>query len=365
MTDEAVLKWARQLLEGDPSPCQLSCIRRLIFESHTYALADMQLRIEPQVDVHGMQARKLPPAEREARQKEQEKRLAGVMFTPETIPSHHLVDLCVEMAETGILSYLNPESCTSRAQEMQQIKKDTRLQLTTDGTIKVSKTKTEVQCPVATELELRAAYTRRSLALDLAGVASFMNLERWVHHLFVALQRPQPAGFIRVSVAQLIECDKQLFIRASHALLAKLSADDRGEKPFNAYIDKALRDPELQQYIQPLPGRPSSPPVTGTEHRQGKRKRGRSANPAPPRSGPQHRPAPGGQGTSSSQLPKPIQLPPGCVAKMPDGKPICFAYNRGQCKYKGPGQRCARGHHVCYKEGCFRKKPFLECTHSD
>ena len=46
-------------------------------------------------------------------------------------------------------------------------------------------------------------------------------------------------------------------------------------------------------------------------------------------------------------------------------KPICFAYNRGQCKYKGPGQRCARGHHVCYKEGCFRKKPFLECTHSD
>ena len=256
--------------------------------SHTYALADMQLRIEPQVDVHGMQARKLPPAEREARQKEQEKRLAGVMFTPETIPSHHLVDLCVEMAETGILSYLKPESCTSRAQEMQQIKKDTRLQLTTDGTIKVSKTKTEVQCPVATELELRAAYTRRSLALDLAGVASFMNLERWVHHLFVALQRPQPAGFIRVSVAQLIECDKQLFIRASHALLAKLSADDRGEKPFNAYIDKALRDPELQQYIQPLPGRPSGPPVTGTEHRQGKRKRGRSANPAPPSSGPQH-----------------------------------------------------------------------------
>ena len=82
-------------------PFQLSCIRRLIFESHTYALADMQLRIEPQVDVHGLQARKLPPAEREARQKEQEKRLAGVMFTPETIPSHHLVDLCVEMAPAG------------------------------------------------------------------------------------------------------------------------------------------------------------------------------------------------------------------------------------------------------------------------
>ena len=46
VTDEAVLKWARQLLEGDPSPFQLSCVPHLIFESHTYALADMQLRID-------------------------------------------------------------------------------------------------------------------------------------------------------------------------------------------------------------------------------------------------------------------------------------------------------------------------------
>ena len=159
------------------------------------------------------------------------------------------------MAETGILAYLKPESCTSRAQEMQQIKKDTRLQLDTDGTIKLNKTKAEVQCPVASELELRAAYTRRSLAMDLAGVASFLNLERWIHHLFVTLQRPQPTRFTRVSIAQVIECDKQLFIRASHALLAKLGPDDQGEKPFNTYIDKALQDPELMQYVQPLPGR--------------------------------------------------------------------------------------------------------------
>lgn len=118
--------------------------------------------------------------------------------------------------------------------------------------------------------------------MDLAGVAS----EKW-STLFVALQRPQPAG-ARVGIAQLIECDKQLFIRASYALLAKLSRDEKGG--LDAYIERATRPP-------------------------GQRRQG---------------------------------LPTGCVPKMPDGKPICFAYNRGQCKYKGPGQRCARRHHVCY-----------------
>ena len=362
VTDEAVLKWARDLLASDPTPFQLSCIRRLIFESHTYALADMQLRIEPQADIQGS-GRKLPPAEREARQKEQERRLVGVMFAPETVPSHTLVDVCVEMAESGILTYIKPESCTSRAQEMQQIKKDTRLQLEQDGTIKLSKTKADASCNVGTELELRGAYARRSLALDLAGVASYLTMEKWVHNLFVALQRPQPSGFARVALSQIIECDKQMFIRASHALLAKLSRNERGGKPFDAFLEKAMFDPELIQYLQPLQGR-SSPlaAAEGSDKRPPKRRRGRSPQRDP---GAGHPRRPGASPQQTPTAPKTIQLPPGCVPKMADGKPICFAFNRGQCKYKGPGQRCARGHHVCYKEGCFRKKPFIECTHTD
>ena len=363
VTDEAVFKWARDLLEGDPTPFQLSCIRRLIFESHTYALADMQLRIEPQTDVQGS-SRKLPPAEREARQKEQERRLVEVMFAPETVPSHALVDVCVEMAESGILTYIKPEACTSRAQEMQQIKKDTRLQLEHDGTIKLNKTKAEASCNVGTELELRGALARRSLALDLSGVASYLTMEKWVHNLFVALQRPQPPGFSKVALTQIVECDKQLFIRASHALLAKLGRNERGVKPFDTFIERAMFDPELIQYLQPLQGRSSMPslPTEGPDRRPPKRRRGRSPQ-RPPNGGNQPRPGASPQHTSAA--PRTIQLPAGCVPKMADGRPICFAFNRGQCKYKGRGQRCARGHHVCYKEGCFRKKPFIECTHTD
>ena len=46
--------------------------------------------------------RKLPTAERVARQKEQEDRLTGIIFTPEVMPSNKLVDQFVEMASWSI-----------------------------------------------------------------------------------------------------------------------------------------------------------------------------------------------------------------------------------------------------------------------
>ena len=59
-----------------------------------------------------------------ARQREQENRLGGIVYTPETTPSNHLVDLYVEMLESGILAYVKLERCCSRAQEVSAIRKD-------------------------------------------------------------------------------------------------------------------------------------------------------------------------------------------------------------------------------------------------
>ena len=55
------------------------------------ALTDVRLRIESSPDP-AASTRKLATAERVARQKEQEARLGGIIFTPETTPSNHLVD---------------------------------------------------------------------------------------------------------------------------------------------------------------------------------------------------------------------------------------------------------------------------------
>ena len=123
ITDAVLEAWLLKVTTRDLSPYQTSCVRRLVVESHALALNDLQRKVDQPSDPQ-LAARKLPVAERQSRQTEQEQRLQGLIFSPEIIPSHALVDTCVNMVEQGVLSWIKPEDCTSRAQEIQSLKRD-------------------------------------------------------------------------------------------------------------------------------------------------------------------------------------------------------------------------------------------------
>ena len=213
MTDAAFESWVQKVHPDPLEPFQIACIRRLVFESHALALSDMQRKVDPVSEGLGLGHKKLPIAERQARQREQELRLTGLVLSPETLPSHTLVDTCVNMVDTQVLVWIKPEECTSRAQEIQSVKKDARLTLDNDGSLKMSAKTPAAVCQVSSELDLRNAFQRRSLALEQARVCSFRVIEKWVQHLFLAHGRSQPAGFANVTLSQMIECDKQLLLR--------------------------------------------------------------------------------------------------------------------------------------------------------
>ena len=99
-----------------PSTHQVSCINRLLFEAQALSISDMKSRVEPQVDAA---VRKIPAAERIARQEAQK--------SPETTPSHGIADRLVDMLETGVLQYLEPNKFISRAQEIQSRKAPSQL----------------------------------------------------------------------------------------------------------------------------------------------------------------------------------------------------------------------------------------------
>ena len=60
-------------------------------------------------------------------------------------------------------------------------------------------------------MKLRAAWQRRSLAMDLAGLATFSVVESWVQYLFTHLTREQPRGFAKVTLNQLLEMRQEAF----------------------------------------------------------------------------------------------------------------------------------------------------------
>ena len=332
-----------------PADDQLSALRRLFFESHTMALSDVRQRVESSPDPAAA-TRKLPTAERVSRQKEQEARLGGLVFTPETIPANCLVDSFVEMTELGILQYVKPEQCCSRAQEINSIKRDNAVSTDASGLLKLASKSNDPTCEANTELKLRAAWQRKNLAMDLAGLASFEVTEAWVMFLFNHLGREQPKGFSRVSLQQLLDTDRQMYTLAAHKTMGSLQSKPGEKKPLDATITALKDSTEVLQYLTPLPAtRAHDPP--------------KISNPPPAK----HARGDKGSQKGSGKGPKgKAQVPEGCVTHDDENRPLCFAFQNGKCKFKGPaGKRCAKGYHKCYKQGCLRLKPYYLCNHQD
>ena len=296
-------------------------------------------------------SRKLPTAERLARQTAQQSRLGGLIFNPDTIPANQLVDTFVEMLEHNTLTYVKPEQCISRAQEVSSVKKDQTIATDAQGVLKIATKSSEVSCDANSELKLRAAFQRRSLAMDLAGIASYDVIEPWIQFLFSQMLREQPRGFSRVTLQQLIDCDKQLFIMASHLTLGKLQSSPADPKPLDEAIKELKVSHEILQYLSPLPTiKHHEPPPIGPPRPTKVQKVGDDKD---------------GKGKGKGKQSK-INIPDGCTTHDAENKPLCFKFQTGKCSFKGPaGKRCAKGYHKCYKQGCYRPRPYFQCNHAD
>lgn len=353
-SDEKPLKdFLAGILEEEPEGVQLSSLRRLFFESHTLALTDVRQRVESNPDPAAA-TRKLPTAERLARQKEQQGRLGGIIFTPETLPANSLVDLFVEMGELGILSYVKPEQCCSRAQEVSSVKKDPAVSTDSTGLLKLGSKSADPTCEANTELKLRSAMQRRSLAMDQAGLVSFETIEGWIQFLFLQLVKEQPKGFAKVSLQQILDCDKHLFVLASHRTMGDLLGRTGGPKPLDGVIKELMGSNEVLQYLSPLPGaKPQHDPPPFSNFQR------------PPKAQRMDKPGKSGGKGQGGQNNK-FKIPDDAVTHDDENHPLCFGWQFGKCKFKGPpGKRCARGYHKCFKKGCFRLKPYHLCKHTD
>lgn len=327
------------------APGPMASFRRLFWESHTLALAELKQKSE-----HGSDEvmKKLPTAERKARADNQRARLTGVVWGPETEPSHQLVDRFVAMVEENVVSYVKPELCTSRSMEVLNSKSHQTFALSSDGNLKLKQSEQDSECPVTGEMRLREAFRRKALAMDAANLVTYTTAEEWHSYLFMAIQRETPKGFKGVSLAQIIAADKRLWVLMSEIARGAVAPPLGGPKPCDLQLERLSSNPDVLSFLMPLPEIP--------ERRQ----------PDKIREGPYDKGPKGkGKGKQSTADGAPT-VPPDCSLKFGDNKPICGLFNRGKCWSKTkPGKRCQKGFHVCWKVGCNRHRPAHECTHTD
>ena len=208
--DEGPLKMLAAEVTGiDPCPpVRLALVRRLVFESYTLAAADLRMKISRTSDDA---PRKLATAERASRYADQVARLPGIEMSGEQEPSHSLIDAIYHMSEEGQLRYVKWDECTKRDQELMGLKSDPVWKADASGIIRETKVKEALTAEYDTDLKLRFALQRRSLAFDQARLVDHQDFERWSQILLEAYTAPAMEGYQKVTIEQLHRADLQLF----------------------------------------------------------------------------------------------------------------------------------------------------------
>ena len=267
--------------------------------------------------------------------------------------SHQLVDKAVQQWEENSLRYIELTACTSREQEVLAEKSTPSLTFDSTGNIKVTKKQELAQCSLTGDLRLRTAMQRRALAYDLAGIASFLVMEKWANLLFEKLQQDPPHGFRYVTHDQLLRADKALWLRVAEETRAQVQGNGL-KKPVDEAIEKWSLHAEVQYHIMPMPAASQSsvtkPAASGT-----------TATTKPVVKDNDNKPSKGkGKGKQKGK----INVPDNCEIKFGEPpRPICMKYNIGICRGNvKPGKRCQYGFHVCWKKQCHKPHSAVECT---
>ena len=278
------------------------------------------------------------------------------LFLMCTMNSHHLVDKVQAMVDDGVLVYLAPSKCTSRSHEVQSDKTAMHVQFDQSGNLKVAKREAELSCDTSGELQLRMAMTRRSLAFDQSGLASFAIQELWHSHLITALLKQPPSGHRFITVQQILTADKELWQLMSQESRGTLKVTPGEAPPLDALFTRYMHSAQIACFMNPLPS--SSASRQDSDKVSPKGDHGEKEH-AVPKKKPLKRKQPGGGETIKQML---ANLPQNCSSKLPNGRFICLRYNKGTCPNQ-KASKCKFGLHVCYHTGCGKNVPYIECQH--
>ena len=310
-----------------------------MFEAQTFQLASLRTAVAPGDEDA---SRKLAPAERSERLRRQREALTGLELTGPLEPAHYLYDKYAAMLDQDELQYIPPSRCMTRQQELAGEKPDKMIQLDSSKSgLVVKSAEPEREVIISSDLALQQAMTRRNLAMDLVGLATFSVLQRWTTRLFTMYQQPPAPGFQKVSQAQLLRADRHAFVRLNELGMGSLKRGADARLPLDALIDSLHMDVSVTYFLLPVPiGNAASSASTAPSQTTVPKRTAEATTPGP--ASKRAKKASKGKSKQGGRDPTPKGLRGG-YTRTEDGRPICFNYNLGKCS---DAATCGRVH-VC------------------
>ena len=326
-------------------------LRRLFFEAHTLTAAEMKRKVD---STEQEAPRKLPAPEIAQRIELLQARIHPLIVANFLEPSHHLINSLVQCVEDGRVRYIEWARCTSRTQEVNNVKEDNDLKIwkaDSSGAIRATNKDPALAAVLNTELDVHHALRRRGVAYEIAQAMTFEVHESIINYFFFELKKEPMEGFAQVTLQQVAAADRELHVRLAEATRAGFRNGPTGELPLDLPAKAILEGPELKWLLMPLPKRP----VAKTHHGDAPGKTSQDAEPKRTKVEPNKNKQEALRIKKLKRTPMPKKLV-GCVPCNEDGQPICFGFNLGTCSHSGD---CPKGLHTCCKKGCNKRHAFV------
>lgn len=343
-------------------------LRRLHFEAYTAVVGDLH-RKTLQVD-DSEKPKSLAAPEREVRLKEVKAAIGEAMVIEADLePSDMVVDKFSSMQEhTGVLKYVPLTEIGRRDMEIRNEKKNIWWKSDSSGVLRQYESSPEVPMDVSTDYKLHRTFLRRGVAMHMAHLLSFHEHDKLVRWMMKELHRDPPPRHAQTSIEQILEVDKEVFIRMAEETRGGLNSDPGGMAfPLDSILSRVILEPRIVTFLIPLPLATRS---MQTEGNQGKKshdaenerlKKENEALRSRMRTGGSSSKGKG-EGKSSGRDPK-RQKVAGNGPRMPkdllglnpkvDGINACYAFNLNSgCNNTVDGNgACNKGRHACMKCG--------------
>lgn len=165
--------------------------------------------------------------------------LALITIDTQLEPAHRLVDLAVHQAEDSTLRYIPLKDCLSRESELLQSKSEPAIEFQSDGTMKLSKKQLEIKAETSGDLKVKMSLQRRALAYHIAGVCSYQTLDALNQRMFALMTKEPVKGFRAVSLQQVINADREMWMLAAQEARGKSLTDP--SKPLDSILETCFK----------------------------------------------------------------------------------------------------------------------------
>eukprot|EP00971_Amphidinium_carterae_P160850 3189148-Amphidinium_carterae.1 len=247
------LAWAKTIVGEEPATDQLAALRQLTHEASAISMHSLRERLTTRDDAEPKQ---LAKAERVDRYRDQQQRLQGLRLVGHLECSNALIDKTFQQLERDSLSYISPDMCTTRQQEINSDKRTKTVEMT-DGYLKVKPTAAALTARVDNEYLLHMALLRRGLAYDQAGLIDMKIHSEWVTLLLDHLTADAIANHRMPTVAHVLAADRTLFVKMAEATRDGIKPTTAG-RPLDAAMKAAMENAHVLFHLLPVPSETST-----------------------------------------------------------------------------------------------------------